>query len=623
MVNYKLIMTSFLLFFGMNVFAEGTKEMRPEKEHYGAPILINHHQYTTFGQYGAPDEQQIKVKVGATDEVVYFGFNNRRKEGGFLEIPYRWVSPSGIVVVEGIMQDEGQGCINTWEEAVAGPKRFSEQGYDALYFEPEETGNYVLEFDLSDKPEEEAYLYLFDISVANADGQIVPGRLHCKEWQLTTESQENEYFGKVYPYTENGVVYEVDLNRIQPFTFAFFVNSKGTTDSGDFFEDRKSRMGKHLLPEYDVFLNPPDEKLFPTQQFNFKYQSKINKQSCPGSDFCIEYESDISGHVEGFIDLNQNGVFDSDTDFYFFKEVKGGGAGCIEWDGLDLSGRPLADQEFQVFSDFRHGLTNFLLYDVEHNKHGIKVQMIRPEGVKKPLLYWDDSLIEDGQTVDGDPLVNTDGCKSNELGCHRWENRGGLEGPRVNQETINTWWYAGTFYDTVTLDFSEAYAVIDQSWEKNVAPSYHIEEHGCNEASSVIIQPDNEEVRSFQFTLKRRNSNDLFTSSDNIVDVSEGVYDLIITDNASCEVNLRNYISVPRPSNCDQAFSPNGDGISDTYYISTPGIAKIYNKQGVLVKELQTPTEWDGTDNMGSIVRSGLYAIIINGNTVSHVSVIK
>jgi gliding motility-associated-like protein len=64
---------------------------------------------------------------------------------------------------------------------------------------------------------------------------------------------------------------------------------------------------------------------------------------------------------------------------------------------------------------------------------------------------------------------------------------------------------------------------------------------------------------------------------------------------------------------CIKEITPDGDGINDTYYISDSGTAKIYDRNGVLVKQLSLPSSWDGTTDNSALGTSGLYLIDING----------
>ncbi len=65
-------------------------------------------------------------------------------------------------------------------------------------------------------------------------------------------------------------------------------------------------------------------------------------------------------------------------------------------------------------------------------------------------------------------------------------------------------------------------------------------------------------------------------------------------------------------TDCDEAFSPNGDGLSDTYYLENAGKTAIFDKFGIKIKELQTPAYWDGTKSAGELASPGLYFVVTN-----------
>lgn len=71
------------------------------------------------------------------------------------------------------------------------------------------------------------------------------------------------------------------------------------------------------------------------------------------------------------------------------------------------------------------------------------------------------------------------------------------------------------------------------------------------------------------------------------------------------------------------AFSPNGDGNNDTYYLKETGYAKIYTERGKLVNELETPFHWDGTDYTGAPLPFGYYIISVNGTDRYGVTIVK
>ncbi len=78
-----------------------------------------------------------------------------------------------------------------------------------------------------------------------------------------------------------------------------------------------------------------------------------------------------------------------------------------------------------------------------------------------------------------------------------------------------------------------------------------------------------------------------------------------------------------KPCNTFQVFSPDGDGLYDAFYIKEPGIAKIYNPQGSLVRELSTPAHWDGRNQTGEMAPTDYYTIIVNEQKVLRVTLMR
>ena len=116
------------------------------------------------------------------------------------------------------------------------------------------------------------------------------------------------------------------------------------------------------------------------------------------------------------------------------------------------------------------------------------------------------------------------------------------------------------------------------------------------------------------FTLQPLNNQPAITYiSDTLKNVLPGRYSLIINDTNQCTVNLQNYVSIPVPLECTASFTPNGDGHQDVYFIEATGVAKIYSKNGTLVRTIQSPAAWDGSDQSGKLCSMGYYLIVING----------
>lgn len=129
-------------------------------------------------------------------------------------------------------------------------------------------------------------------------------------------------------------------------------------------------------------------------------------------------------------------------------------------------------------------------------------------------------------------------------------------------------------------------------------------------------------MKPFTYTTKSGNDSINFSSKDFSFDF-EGIYDLIVKDQQGCRVTFPGKLKVARPEICDPVFYPNGDGVADTYYIEDSGTAKIYNRAGEVVRQMNTPTHWDGTNAAGKELPSGLYVIEINNSKSERVTLLR
>lgn len=76
-------------------------------------------------------------------------------------------------------------------------------------------------------------------------------------------------------------------------------------------------------------------------------------------------------------------------------------------------------------------------------------------------------------------------------------------------------------------------------------------------------------------------------------------------------------------TDCDAAFSPNGDGVSDTYYAENVGKTIIYDKFGTTIKTLNTPAYWDGRKTSGEMAPPGIYFVITNESLQKMVTLVR
>ncbi len=105
--------------------------------------------------------------------------------------------------------------------------------------------------------------------------------------------------------------------------------------------------------------------------------------------------------------------------------------------------------------------------------------------------------------------------------------------------------------------------------------------------------------------------------------IPAGIYDLHISDINGCGYDFNNYKTVHVADKCSDVFSPNGDGVSDIFFIEGTGTVSIRNKQGVLVRECSLPCYWDGNDQNGSPVAIGIYSLSFSTNELRRVTVLR
>lgn len=136
---------------------------------------------------------------------------------------------------------------------------------------------------------------------------------------------------------------------------------------------------------------------------------------------------------------------------------------------------------------------------------------------------------------------------------------------------------------------------------------------------------------SFTYSLTHQEDNSVLTNDDgNFLDLAEGAYSLEVSDGTTCSFEFPSLIEVEVPCDLSNAlvevpyvFSPDGDGIWDTYPLPYLGKVVIVDKSGQKVKELLGPTMWDGSDVNGLPVTAGLYGVIWEEGEVLTVTVVR
>lgn len=106
--------------------------------------------------------------------------------------------------------------------------------------------------------------------------------------------------------------------------------------------------------------------------------------------------------------------------------------------------------------------------------------------------------------------------------------------------------------------------------------------------------------------------------------VPEGKYRIHVFDSRNCSDTWEQGIIVMKDCLNDRpVFSPNNDYVDDDYFISDIGEAEVYDRHGIKVSEFQTPIYWDGTDQQGQRLPMGTYLIVINGEKVIIITILR
>jgi gliding motility-associated-like protein len=424
------------------LYSEGTKQVMPNSSAKGQ-LCINKYR-NDFAFFDGRAEFRLNISIINTSEKIRFGFG-QVLDNGFnpvSDLVYQIKNSSGLIVYGPFpVPTSGKGYINTYSEAIAGP--FA-GGYNYLEIQPLNTGDYYLEFYYPPSYIDDSrhYLEFFDITVVNASGAALEGRVWSKAWQFGTGN--DLFYAKMMILSDDSIVTQVNCNGFHGGSFSFSSNMTGCSNTSDLSFNRKSARDFHTYPQYKVFLNDPDNILYPTQ----KAPSGIILPVLPlpncttgGADFGIKVEKDES--IALLIQINPNPGTDPE-DVQIIADLKanpgGDGYNYITWDGNDNYGKPVANNVALSFTVTNlSGLTHLPIYDIENNASGFIVNQIRPAGGQL-RIYWDDSNITNGSSN------ASTGCISSG-GCHTWS------GDFGNNNTINSWWYV-TSSETADLKFT-------------------------------------------------------------------------------------------------------------------------------------------------------------------------
>jgi uncharacterized protein (TIGR02145 family) len=425
----------------VNLFSEGTKQILLSDAGHGKievmPGFNNFAWYTSSGT-SATAEYRLHITVANIGETIYYGFGDPLNNLDLVmnDVNYRIKDPSGTIVVGPTSVPlSGAGHIATFAQAVAGPAAIvGGTGYTALSYIPLMTGDYFIEFNFPTgwpTGHDRTKFKYFDITVASAANVAIDGRIWSKAWQMTADNQAPPsgvytFLGKLFAYSDDGIVTSINFNGMEPFVFVVSCNPWGCYNTANFNNDRRSVTGNHTLTQYKIFLNDPDSLVYPTGILGTVVPPIIITPSCAGS-ASIQIDVTKAGNLDILLDINPlPGIQMEDVSLTWTATV---GINSIPWNGLNGLGQEVTcGTTFDVIITYINGLTNLPIYDVEENPNGFIIELKRPAGAVPPV-FWDDILVGGTQNFTGCTFVLPS------TGCHVFSG---------NNNTMNTWWYAIT-----------------------------------------------------------------------------------------------------------------------------------------------------------------------------------
>jgi len=439
----------------MQLRAEGTKQFEPNSPSAGngsLGLVLYHGGWTTNGEripfatVGCANKYRLNIYIANPGvETIYFGFKQQNNDQLF----FRFMDPDSIAVPGFGLTTQptagNNGYITNWTEAVAGPKfgTTNPTGYKPLSFTPTKAGNYVMEF-----AEDAAgtttgmngtVIEFFDISVYNGTTPI-NGRVWSKAWQFSDQiAGGNSPATDFYILSDDAIVTKLNINKWGGGHFMFYCNQWGSVNTGNWNNDRKSRTAANAsqwpgdFPQYKIFLNDPDNTVFPTGSFGQICEVTSNS-NCNGT-VDILARVNKPGSIQLNIDIDPQGV-NNGEDVTLNSPVTGS-PGCNTWDTIPWDGNNGFGVQVQngasihMNIDYLNGLTNLPIYDIETNNQGIMVDLVRPaptSGSTHLNIFWNDSLLS--TNVANVVLANMTGCQyagtsvnppfSAITGCHNW-----------------------------------------------------------------------------------------------------------------------------------------------------------------------------------------------------------
>jgi hypothetical protein len=149
------------------------------------------------------------------------------------------------------------------------------------------------------------------------------------------------------------------------------------------------------------------------------------------------------------------------------------------------------------------------------------------------------------------------------------------------------------------------------------AIEYGVEKADCYQKGRLNIY--NQEITNgkppYSYILTNQINQNEITDLSN---VPEGIYNINVVNSNGCSLRHPDKIIIEKDCLSDiPVFSPNEDGLDDTYFINLEGKIEIFDRNGQLKRRLTGPCYFDGKDSKDHPLPMGVYMVVSEqGNSV-------
>lgn len=329
----------------------------------------------------------------------------------------------------------------------------------------------------------------WDVTVASAGGVEIRGRAFANYLALNMGgngplANPTALDVPYYILTDDGYLYEIDLNGMNPFGFIFFGNNKGFQDGSGNALYRSVQLtlaDQFIAPDTIHNPNNPDTATDVTHKIFFDVPSSdlpatsggdwllrpspvppptpsnftfTGQQGTPnqlgaglGGTFGFDVPLAFTGGFTVSIDLDGNGQYNDPIDRILNGTATPGVTNTIFWDGLDGQGNTVVPTAFNVTVrvTLNGGEVHFPFLDVEAHPNGMVIaRMSAATGAVTPVdftVYYDDRLLPATGTQIAPSPMSALGGISSVGGAHGFGDSNNLFTGYGDHKGIDTWVY--------------------------------------------------------------------------------------------------------------------------------------------------------------------------------------